>query len=185
MEPTDAFTADDYAPFGRRVVAFLIDVPMLAVVTFVVFIAMAIANGGELDLEEFGMLFTWLATGVAWEVLWIAGPARGKPGQLLAGFRVVGLDGTRVPVARAVIRWAVRVTTFVLFPFGLIAQVVTIAASQRNQAVHDVFAGTVCVERAALEQVRSVQHIPTAAERATPVAAARDSDATRHQGPFL
>ena len=185
MQPDDAFTAGDYAHFGRRVVAFLIDVVLLTVVTMVVLTIIAINNGGELHLEEFGMFATWLATGAAWEVLWIAGPARGKPGQLLAGFRVVRPDGARVPVVRALVRWAVRVTTFVLFPLGPIAQVVTIAASQRNQAVHDVFAGTVCVERPALEQTRSVQHVPTAAERATPVAAEPASQESRHQGPFL
>lgn len=185
MQPVDAFTSDHYASFAQRVLAFAIDVVLLSVVAFVVLIGIAIANGGELHLEELGMFATWLVTGAAWEVLWIAGPARGKPGQLLAGFRVVGHDGSRVPVLRALVRWAVRVTTFVLFPLGPIAQVVTIAASQRNQAVHDVFAATVCVDRSALEEARSVQHVPSAAERATPVAAPRDSQDTRHTGPFL
>lgn len=185
METDDAFTAGDYVPIGRRVMAFLLDVAMLVIIAFTAVIVVAFANDGELHLDGSDMVMAWLVIGAVWEMLWIAGPARGKPGQLLAGFRVVRRDGSRVPIGRAVIRWAVRVTTLVLFPIGPFAQLVTIAASQRRQAIHDLFADTVCVERSALEQARSVQHIPTAAERATPVAAPRDSEATRHQGPFL
>ncbi len=68
----------------------------------------------------------------------------------------------------------------------------TLGASARNQGVHDVFGGTVCVRRSALDQVGTIQHVPTAAvtrreqRAATPSPiASRDDDASRSRGPFM
>lgn len=186
MQTPGSFADDQFASIGARIAAFIIDVLILSVVTFVVLIGLALLNDdAEIHFEEFGMLVTWVATSIVWEVLWVAGPARGKPGQLVAGFRVVRVDGGRVSPVHAVVRCVVRIATFLLFPFGLIAQFVTLVASKRNQGVHDVFASTVCVSRGAIEQSQSVQHIPTEAQRARLVAAPADSEATRHQGPFM
>lgn len=190
MQQPNADTDADLASFGARVVAFLIDVVIVAAVAFAVLVGLAIVADGmdnpALDLEDDAIFVLWLATGLVWEVLWIAGPTRGKPGQLMSGFRVVRPDGGRVSPGRAIVRWTTRVLSLVVFPFGLIAQFLTLAASQRNQALHDVFADTVCVRRSAILEARSVQHVPTAAEHAAPTMSPIDTnDHARTQGPFL
>jgi uncharacterized RDD family membrane protein YckC len=197
MEHPDAFLETSYASFGARVIAFLIDLLIVAIVWFVVLVGIAMYQGGdELHLENLGFFLSWAGVGIAWEVLWIAGPARGKPGHRIVGARIVRPDGARVSVGRAVGRWVVRFATLVLFPFGLIAQFLTLAASRRNQGVHDVFVDTVCVKRADLEEARSVQHVPTASQldapTASPPPATRPSpidrggsDEAHNRGPFL
>jgi uncharacterized RDD family membrane protein YckC len=186
MEQTDAFAEPDFAPFGARVLAYLIDTVIFVIVLFAVFVGLALASADdELHLEGVGMLTTWVVTSVIWEVLWICGPSRSKPGQRILGFRVLALDGSPVAPGRAAIRCVVRIITIVAFPFGLIAQVVTLGASARNQGVHDVFAATVCVRRSAIEQAHSVQHMPTEAQRARPTAPPAETEAARHQGPFM
>lgn len=167
MQTADAFSATSYASFVSRVIAFFIDVVLVAIVAFAVLVGLSLASDA-LDAEGNGVFVVWFATGFVWETIWIAGPARGKPGQLMVGFRVVRPDGSRVSVGRAAVRWAVRIFTFVTFPFGIIAQFMTLLGSRRNQGVHDVFADTVCVRKSDLEQVGSVQHVPTASQLAAP-----------------
>jgi uncharacterized RDD family membrane protein YckC len=189
------FERDEYAFFLRRAVSLVIDASILAVVTFAVLVAIPIAQGGELHHEGLGMLLTWLATGVVWDTLWIAGPSRGRPGNRMLGFRIVRPDGSRVSMGRAAGRSLVKAVTYVFLAVGLVAQAVAIYGTPRRQGVHDLFADTVAVDADALERIGSVQHVPRRSEE--PIAPAppahptapspvqRDDDADRHRGPFL
>ncbi|MCW2922350.1 MAG: putative rane protein YckC, family [Thermoleophilia bacterium] len=185
MQTDEVFAAADYARFGARLVAFVIDSFILTIVTFVVFFGATLANGGELHLETFGTFAVLVGTGVAWDVLWIAGPSRGKPGQRAAGFLVLDERGARVTPRAAVVRAVVKAVSFGLFAVAFLVDAVTIAATPRRQSVHDMFASTVCVVSRAVSESSSVQHVPTAAQRARPVAAPAQSEQSRQQGPFL
>lgn len=181
------WTQDDYAPFGARVTAFIVDSMIMSVVSLFVLFVIALANGGEIEFETVGTLLVWGATGVVWEALWVGGPARGKPGQRLAGFVVLRPDGSRVDLLGAVIRAVVRIASYWLFVVGFLLNAIMISATPRRQSLHDLVASTVCVRRGvvAAEEDTSVQHVPTAAQREHPVEAPRDSQETRHKGPFM
>lgn len=179
---TGPFRREEFAGPARRLVALALDTlfyvgSLLAAVTLV-----ALANGGSLSLDEemFLLLFGW---SLIWETLWVSAPTRGKPGQRIAGFRVARLDGSRVSLRRAALRWAARVAAWPTIGFLAVVSAVLIARTGRRQGFHDLVASTVCVRPAALERLASPQFAGMAGSEAVP--AAREPSAGRHRGPFL
>lgn len=190
----DAFTRPDYAGFVRRVVAWLLDLVVFSVAWFVLLVVLTLANGGELDLEGAAAFAVFVAPAMAWKTLWIASPLRGTPGHRFVGIRVVRPDGSRVTLARAAGRTAAAWATYAFFVVGVVLSAVAVLASARRQAIHDMVAGTVCVERDALVRIGSPQHVPTPSQLEAPTAASAAepvfeqrpvSTEERHRGPFL
>ena len=175
---------EEYAAVGARLRAFVVDGLLLGVVWFLVLLVIELAGGAATD-DNAGFIIVSVLVGIAWDVLWIAGPARGKPGQRGAGFLVLTVDGGRVSIGRALLRSIAKYVTFAFFIFGLLADALLVAASPRRQAIHDMVASTVCRRRAAMDDAASVQHVPTAEQRAPSIEAPPQSETARHQGPFL
>lgn len=89
-----------------------------------------------------------------WEVLWIRSAKHmARPGQWLAGFRVVRAEGIeRVSTGRAVGRMAAKWLYNVpqAGTLATLASAFTIGLTKRRQGLHDMIGGTVCVRRDAL-----------------------------------
>lgn len=187
------FARDEHGGWLRRLVAWLLDSAIFAVSVFTLLVGIAMANDGEIHLEGGAMLLGLVAASLLWELFWVAGPARSKPGHRLAGMRVLGVDGARVPTSRAALRWLVRSLNVPLGGLPALASAFTIAASPRRQAVHDLVAGTVLLRARALEAranrsmgaARDHDQAPSAPhERRSPVTL-DDEEPAAPRGPFL
>lgn len=185
------FRENEFAGLGRRIVAFLIDTSWygLSLVTLLLLLA-ATFGGGELAIDGTPALLVTFGWSLLWEVLWIASPMRGKPGQRMAGFRVVRPDGGRVTVVRAGVRWGTRMLAWLTAGLTLVVSAVLVASTRRHQALHDLVAQTVCVRSRAVRRIGepqfagSIAQQPEAAAPARPIGAA-PGDEHRHTGPFV
>jgi uncharacterized RDD family membrane protein YckC len=89
----------------------------------------------------------------AWEVLWLRSEGMGRPGQRIAGFRVVrASDVSRLTTGRALGRAAAKLIYNIpqLGTLFWIASAFTIGLSDRKQGLHDMLGGTACVRKDAL-----------------------------------
>ena len=168
----------DYASWGARFGAALIDGIILTLVGFVLgaigaliwhqvdpsslndwadgFVA-DVEHGSALDYgERFGVwaLLSGIA-GLVWEVLWLRSRYMAKPGQRMAGFRVTAVDGSRLSTGRAVARALAKVVYSIprINWLTLIASAIMIGVNGRRRALHDVIAGTVCIRKDSLERL--------------------------------
>lgn len=172
------FTSADYASWGARLAAALIDFLILVglwiagFVVIVVIWAIADMQGFEDSIDQYNdyqvytdafalviglvLLLAALIT-VLWEFLFTRGKGMAKPGERAAGFRVTTKSGERVSGGRAFGRASAKLL-YLLSWFGLgplIASAITIGASDRKQALHDLMSGTVAVKLSAL-RVRGI-----------------------------
>ncbi len=98
-------------------------------------------------------VLTTFVTYVLWEVLWLRSSHMARPGQSIAGFRVVSAEGLeRIGTGRAIGRCAAKLIYQVPYAggLGIFATAFTIGLSNRKQALHDMMGGTVCVRKSAL-----------------------------------
>jgi uncharacterized RDD family membrane protein YckC len=89
----------------------------------------------------------------AWDVLWLRSNGMGRPGQRIAGFRVVrASDVTRLTTGRALGRSTAKLIYSIpqLGTLLWIASAFTIGLSDRKQGLHDMIGGTACVRKDAL-----------------------------------
>lgn len=186
-----AFREDEFAGLGRRIAAFLLDTTWYVLSFVAVFLLLAATvGGGEFEVEGAGAFLLTFGWSFLWEVAWIASPMRGKPGQRMAGFRVVRPDGSRVSLARAAVRWATRMLAWLTVGVTLVVSAALVAATGRRQALHDLVAQTVCVRSGAIRRIRepqfagSLQQEPGRAAPARPLGRA-PGDEHRHTGPFV
>ncbi|MCW2973514.1 MAG: hypothetical protein JWN72_1787, partial [Thermoleophilia bacterium] len=172
--PVDAsrrtpFADTDYASWGARLGGALIDALIEGGIAFAVAFAGGAVwgasdpEGSQLHINAqddvyFAVIGVWvlfaLAFFVVWEVLWTRGKGMGKPGMRIAGFRVATRTGERVGFGRAVGR-AFSKCPYLLGWLGLgplIASAITIGASKRHQALHDLMSGTVCIKERSLTE---------------------------------
>lgn len=190
VAPPTSFAGDELAGLGRRVTAFLLDTAwyLLSLAAFLLLAALALGDG-SIGLEGSRFLLVTFGWSLVWEISWIAAPTRGKPGQRMAGFRVVRPDGSRVSLARAALRWAVRMLAWPTTGLTLVVSAVLVHTTGRRQALHDLAAQTMCVRRAALQRMGEPQFAGSiglpATRTATADASRRPGDPPRHTGPFV
>ena len=186
--PTHPFEPAELASWPTRLAAWAIDGIAFGVVFVAGALMVAVQGDGEASFRSgedgFALGIWYFAAAVAWDIAWIAGPPRGKPGQRAMGLRVVRANGSRVGLRHAAVRGVVRALSVPLsFIPGtgllILASAATIAATPRRQAVHDLAAGTVCVSSAAVDRVTGPQ-ATTSSVRSTDLL-----DPDRHSGPFL
>lgn len=189
----DMFWQQEFASWGRRFGAWILDFVIFLVAFSVVLFIVALAVGGELSGEGAEVLVPIVAFSLLWEVAWISG-ASGKPGQRLCGFRIRQMDGAKLPVGRAVVRWAVRSANYVFGGLEAVASAITIAATPRKQSVHDLVASSVAVVPSAVARWEAGMasmagaQTPHAGVPASPFSEGpvdRDDDSGPQRGPFL
>lgn len=142
-------------------------------------------------------LASWLFT-LAWEIGWVRGRAMAKPGQRIAGFRVVTADDLeRVSFWRALGRTAAKqlYSFWYLGTLFTIAAAFTIGLTRRRQGLHDLMAGTACVRTDALRargigpdaagMYDATRTDAAAASAADARPAATNDEPSGHTGPFV
>ncbi len=185
MEAVDQIPREEFAGVPRRLLAFVFDVLVFVPVLLVVMVLASLPVGGELELS--GGLASLFVFGVlaAWELGWTA--LGGKPGQRFAGFHVLGLDGQRLTGGRVIARVAVKYGCWLL-PILYAVSLVLVSKSPRAQSIHDLAAGSVCIERAGRERLSSPQaasNIEAPPLQAPVQTSTTSTEDDRHQGPFL
>lgn len=178
----DALRTDEYASWGARLGGYLLDGFILSLVVAAVVAGMAllawalspdafdelinslelVGDGEDPFADPPDSLVAWFLAGFAailvvgflWEVLWVRSRGMGRPGQRIAGFRVVrASDLTRVGSSRAIGRAAAKLLYGIpnLGWLPVIGSAFTIGLSARRQGLHDMISGTACVKTSALE----------------------------------
>jgi uncharacterized RDD family membrane protein YckC len=179
---SDAFSADQYLPWQRRLAAWIVD-SVVFWIAFLPFLLVVTLFVGDLHLEGREFLPYVAAFSLIWEVGWIAGPSSAKPGQRMVDVRIRSVAGGRVPLQRAVIRWAVHSGPFLVVQLGFAAAFVslmTISLTPRRQALHDLAARTVAVSPAAAGRA-ALEALPATDPRTAPT----PDPAEGNRGPFL
>ena len=122
--------------YGRvtpRAVALFIDLLVIGFVTTVI--------GGALGFDDHGAL--------AWVVSWLYFATQESSGWMATlgkramGLAVQGVDGRQLSFSRASIRWLGRLASGLLLGLGYVLA----AFTDKRQALHDLLAGTVVVQR--------------------------------------
>jgi uncharacterized RDD family membrane protein YckC len=134
----------EYAGFGLRVGAFLIDFGVWLAVGIVMSVMLGIlaAVGGDM----FGLVSVLVQVvnffaGMAYYILLESSPWQGTVGKKVLGLKVTDTDGERISIARAVGRYFGHfVSTIILFG-GYLFPLFT----EKRQALHDLLAGTLVV----------------------------------------
>lgn len=146
-----------YAGFWRRLVAYVADLTLLALVYAVMFV-MPI----EPRIEPYAFAGGFYALVVAW--LYFAGMESSKEqatlGKMLMGIRVADLEGRRIGFLRATGRHFAKILSALTFYAGFIMAALT----ERRQGLHDKLAGTVVLRGPAQESTEAAS-APSLAER--------------------
>lgn len=136
------------ASFGKRVGAYLIDSVVLFVLLFLASMALAfvLTESGmvrrysslELIINLVMLVGTW-----GYFALQESGGAQATVGKRMLGTKVVDLEGSRISLARATGRHFAKIISGLILMLGFLMA----AFTERNQALHDMIASTLVVER--------------------------------------
>jgi uncharacterized RDD family membrane protein YckC len=121
-----------YAGFWLRFVAWLIDVPILAVMSTV--IAVLTLGIGSL----FGIIIGWL-----YHALMESSSNQASLGKMALGLKVTDLNGNRISFGRATGRSFGRLLSGLILGVGFLM----IAFTEKKQGLHDMIAGTLVVKK--------------------------------------
>jgi len=154
-----------YAGFGHRLGAFLIDVVILWIVQFIIVTPVLglLGLGMAKEIENLqpgdeaaamGMVGTimaaagliWLVT-TAFLILYYAVMESSKlqatVGKLAVGIKVTDLNGERVGFGKALGRSFSRIISYMVFFIGFLIA----AFTEKKQALHDLIAGTIVLKK--------------------------------------
>lgn len=140
---------DDSLTWGvpsRRIVAFLIDSVLIALLTFSVAISFAILHVMSLGLLH-GPAHLILIVGLIYESCFMASPAMATPGQMVVGLQVRRSDD----LGRPTLLQAIAFTA--LLYLTLAAGVIWLGVAfftHRRRTIHDMISGLVIVRAGAL-----------------------------------
>jgi uncharacterized RDD family membrane protein YckC/Tfp pilus assembly major pilin PilA len=133
-----------YANFGRRLVAFLLDLGILFLLSLTVTASMGHALPGQPD-------YTPLATlGCFWlyKAILESSPWQASVGKRVMGIKVTDRVGRRIGFGRATGRFFAQFLSYLFLCFGYLMA----AFTQRRQALHDYIAGTLVTRHSATPQ---------------------------------
>jgi uncharacterized RDD family membrane protein YckC len=166
MENLTSFSTEptNYASFGRRLAAFLIDAILLGVVQFVVLAPIigmlgfgAAANADALenmdDAQALGMASAIMGASAAIQVVSLlvqgvyyilleSSERQGTVGKMAMGIKVTDLNGQRITRMAAFIRFIGRYVSAIILLIGYIMA----AFTQKKQALHDMIANTLVLK---------------------------------------
>ena len=143
--PAQVQPTTQYADFGSRLGAFLIDLVILViggmVLGFIVGFGMASSGSSALNIQlaanGLGLLFNWL-----YYALSESSTMMGTPGKKILGLVVTDLQGQRISFGRATGRYFGRILSGLALLMGYFAML----WSPMNQTWHDQMAGTLVLK---------------------------------------
>jgi uncharacterized RDD family membrane protein YckC len=131
-----------YAGLGIRMLALLIDYAFLGFFAgSTMLVRPAFGNPEGQGWEHFAwvVLLSW-----PYFTFFEASSWQGTPGKKLLGLRVADLNGARIGIGRANVRYLSKLLAYPIW-FG---SLITITSTYRNQALHDLVAKTVVLRSA-------------------------------------
>jgi len=141
-----------YAGFWRRWAALFLDQLIIGVPLFVVFFgvafAVAMSSGGEPNpvvaiIMQLGFYAVWLAAALFYYAGLESSEAQATFGKRALGIKVTDLQGQRISFRHAVGRWAAASISYMSMYIGFAMAGFT----ERKQALHDLMASTLVVDR--------------------------------------
>jgi uncharacterized RDD family membrane protein YckC/Tfp pilus assembly major pilin PilA len=140
-----------YGGFSRRFLALLLDALILWVVSIVLFAALAVVIGTSAPGRPQYFLWAYPAMFLISLLYWSVQESSSHQatfGKRALGIKVTDLDGQPIGWGRAVGRWFGRLLSGLLFCIGYLMTLFT----SRKQALHDMLASTLVVDRWAYTQ---------------------------------
>ncbi len=138
---------------GKRIVAALIDIAILAGIFLVFSVVAGDTETGTRDTANgttSGIQFNLTGWPMALYLVVVAAYYIGSeaavsatPGKLALGLRVASADGSTLSLGKVIVRNLLRIVDGL--PFLYLVGIITIAASKRDQRVGDMAAGTIVV----------------------------------------
>jgi uncharacterized RDD family membrane protein YckC len=136
-----------YAGFWKRLGAFLIDFCILAFSFIVVtIVSLKIVNVSLMDLKETRWMFNlmWLIFNWLYYALMESSGCQATLGKMAWGLCVTDLDGRRISFGRASGRYFGKILSGLIIFIGYFM----IGFTRQKQALHDMMAGTLVVNKA-------------------------------------
>jgi uncharacterized RDD family membrane protein YckC len=130
MQPVSQST--QYAAFGERFLAWLIDVVIISIASAVVRMVLGAIVGSLIGL----------ALGIAYEIYFLSSPKQATIGKQAMGIIVTDLNGGRIDPGKAALRWVGKIISCIILFIGYIMA----AFTERKQALHDMIAGTLVLK---------------------------------------
>ncbi len=140
----------EYAGFGIRFLAWLIDSLVLLFLSFIIglifgfvvaFIFTLFGLNNDLLINSIGNLLGFVV-GLLYFTLFWSSKFQGTPGKILLGLKVVDANGNRINYSTAVIRYLSTILSSLLLGIGYLM----IIFDDKKQALHDKLASTYVVK---------------------------------------
>jgi uncharacterized RDD family membrane protein YckC len=148
----EAFTGPVYAGFWYRVLGYIIDSLLMAVIFFPLGVIVGLVAGANADntspllpLANLGLNGISIVTGWLYYAFLESSTWQGTVGKKLLGLRVTDLDGNRISFGRATGRYFGMILSGMICFVGFIM----VAFTEKKQGLHDMLAGTLVVRGAA------------------------------------
>ncbi|MEB3218522.1 MAG: RDD family protein [Nostocales cyanobacterium 94392] len=141
-----------YAGFWKRLVAAALDTIIVLILYFILAFFIGICFGifgisaDLLEDSSFEFIFSVLLVVIYWlyHVVMESSAKQATLGKQATKIYVTDMNGKRISFARAAGRNVIKVVSS-LFTFGILVYLVA-AFTEKNQALHDIFAGTLVIK---------------------------------------
>jgi len=134
-----------YIGFGKRFVAYMVDVAIIFVFTMVMSIIISVLVGGLSDESRGNMIIgLYTVSFLVYGVLMDSSSKQGTWGKMLIKAKIINKDGERLSVLNAVGRYFSRILSGMILCIGYFM----IIFSKDKQGLHDKLAMTYVVKRA-------------------------------------
>jgi uncharacterized RDD family membrane protein YckC/Tfp pilus assembly major pilin PilA len=147
------------AGFFRRWLALIVDGLILGIPIAIVAIVLGMAGAGDTDEGTTGSMIQ----GVYYLLYWLVAPfyyalqesssAQATLGKRALGIKVTDLKGRRISFGHAIGRWFAAMLSYLTFYIGFLMA----AFTEKKQALHDMVAGTLVVDKYAYTEQPQLQ----------------------------
>jgi uncharacterized RDD family membrane protein YckC len=137
-----------YAGFWKRFAALLIDmlvlVPLTAIFGGILGFLYGLSMAGTVEGAQFigqitGVLVPWI-----YHAAFESSDKQATPGKMVLGIKVVDMEGSRISFGRATGRHFAKIISSIILMIGYLMA----AFTQKKQALHDIMAGCLVVNKA-------------------------------------
>lgn len=132
--PVEQQRTMNYAGFGSRFGAAIIDGIILSVVQFILQLALS-------NVPVVGTIIS-LITGILYAGYFESSENQATPGKMAVGIKVVGLNGERISFANAVGRYLAKILSTLIIFIGYLM----VLWDEKKQGLHDKLAGTYVID---------------------------------------
>ncbi len=143
---TTTATTFAYAGFWKRFFAYLLDLVIIAVFTSLTAVPVVLLFGlSQADIQSNNYMINLLGFLLGW-LYWAlmeSSTRQATLGKLALGIKVTGLSGARISFGTASLRYFSKIISWVILMIGFLMA----AFTQKKQALHDLIAETLVVNR--------------------------------------